>query len=148
MCHCECSIRIHVRICKRNIRILVRIWNLLSLSISCDWQVLFAYSLLNCFLWIRIRIWNFFIAFVDCVLYIIYNIFNSNKTPMCYSNIMRSRLLEPTLHFYILYPRLLWQWLWDNNPSSFLQARLVLPTILLNMNMLKITNDVLWWIRC
>jgi hypothetical protein len=32
---------------------------------------------------------------------------------------MKSRLPEPTLYFYILYPPLPWQWLWDNN---FLQA--------------------------
>jgi hypothetical protein len=41
---------------------------------------------------------------------------------MYYSNSMRSRLLGPTLHFDILHPPLPWQWLWGNNPSSFLQA--------------------------
>jgi hypothetical protein len=30
----------------------------------------------------------------------------SNTITMYYSNIMRNRLLEPTLHFYILYPPL------------------------------------------
>jgi hypothetical protein len=80
----------------------------------------------------------------------------SNTTPLFYSKTM-SRVLEQTLHFYILNPLLPWQWLWDNNLSSFLQAypskylvehERVKSYISLNMRGLKITNDVLWWILC
>jgi hypothetical protein len=39
------------------------------------------------------------------VLYIIYGLYN----------VMISRILKPTLYFYILYPPFPWQWLWDNN---------------------------------
>jgi hypothetical protein len=35
MCHCECSVKSHVKIYKRSVRNLVRIWNALSLSILC-----------------------------------------------------------------------------------------------------------------
>jgi hypothetical protein len=71
---------------------------------------------------------------------------------MFYSKTM-NRVIEQTLHFYIFNPPLPWQWLWDNNPSSFLQAcpskylvehECVKNYISLNMNGLKITNDVLW----
>jgi hypothetical protein len=122
------------------------------------------------FLWI----WKFFITFVwHCtiynilwtgrsilctmhnILYIVYWIqlqcfpLYSNTTPMFYSKTM-SRVLEQTLHFYILNPPLSWQWLWDNNPSSFLQAcpskylvehERVKSYISLKMNGLKITNN-------
>jgi hypothetical protein len=114
MCHCKRSVRIHVRICKLSIRILIRIWNELSLSIFYDWQVLLAYLLLNSFLWIRIRIWFYFFAFVSLyiVYAILYSILNSNTIYYIVSkfnynvlfNTIRSRLLEPTLHFHILYP--------------------------------------------
>ena len=40
MCHCKHSVRIHGRICEYSVRILIRIWNAYSLSISCNWQVL------------------------------------------------------------------------------------------------------------
>ena len=36
MCHCKHSIKTHVKIYKRSSRNLVRIWNALSLSISCN----------------------------------------------------------------------------------------------------------------
>jgi hypothetical protein len=152
--------------------ILVRIWNALSFFISCNWQVLLAYLLLiyffeftlenekinYCFcLTMYYSIWHI----VFNILYIIYWIqiqcitLSSNTTPMYYSNIMMSRLLEPIFHVYILYSPLPWQWLLDNNPSSFLQAcpfkhlvkhERVKSFISLNKNVLKITNDVLWWI--
>jgi hypothetical protein len=153
MCHCKCSVRIHVKICERSMRILVKIWNALSCFISCNWQVSLVYSLLNFFCEFALEYESFFIAFVwyytiysivytiykilctmhnilyiiYCILYIIYWIqiqhfpLYSNTIPMYYSNTM-SKLLEPTLYFYILNPPLPWQWLWDNNPSSFLQA--------------------------
>jgi hypothetical protein len=63
------------------LEIFVRIWNVLSMSISHDWQVLLAYLLLNYFSWICIAIWIFFTAFVwpytiYCIEYsnILYNI--------------------------------------------------------------------------
>jgi hypothetical protein len=72
MCHCKCSIKIHVKIYKCNVRNLVRIWNVLSLSIPCNRQVLLTYSMLNLFFMnSNYCIWNFFIAFIW--LYIIYN---------------------------------------------------------------------------
>jgi hypothetical protein len=39
------------------------------------------------------------------VLYIIHRLYNA----------MTSRLLKPTFYFYILYPPLPWQWLWNNS---------------------------------
>jgi hypothetical protein len=174
MCHCKRSVKIHVKICERNIRNLVRIWNALSLSISCNWQVSLAYLMLIYFFKFKLEHEIFLLLLFDCILYIIYCTlyivryiyytefkYNglalySNTTPMYYSNTM-NKLLESTLHFYILNPRLHWQWLWDNNPSSFLQAcpfkyliehECVKNYISLYMNVLKITNGVLWWILC
>jgi hypothetical protein len=49
MCHCEHSVEIHVKICERSVRNLVRIWNALSLSIPCHGQVSFPYLMLNLF---------------------------------------------------------------------------------------------------
>jgi hypothetical protein len=164
MCHCECSVKSHVKIYKHSVRNLVKIWNALSLSILCNWQVSLAYSMLNyIFMNSNFWIWIFFIAFVwlytiysklytvynilysilyivynilysilyivynilYSILYIVYNIlyivywiqiqcisivflFNSNV----YSNTL-NKLLEPTLHLYILNPPFPWQCLWD-----------------------------------
>jgi hypothetical protein len=138
MCHCECSIKIHVKMCERSVRNLLRIWNALSLSISYNWQVALAYLMLILFFinsnyWI----WIFFISFVW--LYIIYNglALYSNSTPMYYSNTMSNFLSQHSTCIFSIRLFL------DNAyriliPQAFF--KLVLPNILFNMNVLKIIS--------
>jgi hypothetical protein len=73
------------------------------------------------------------------ILYV-YNILNSNTTPMFYSN----TILEFLSQYYTSISSI--RLFLDNDygtiiPQAFF--KLVLPNISLNMNMLKITNDVL-----
>jgi hypothetical protein len=144
MCHCECSVKIHVKFCKRSIRNLDRIWNALSLLIPCNWQVSLAYLMLIFFyefkllsmkLLLLLLFWLYtiysilFVMYsslyiVNYTLYIIYNILYTiyyiqyTIYSILNSNTM-CKPLEPTLYLYILNPSLPWQCLWDNNPSSF-----------------------------
>jgi hypothetical protein len=73
MCHCKRSIKIHVKICERSVRNLVKIWNALSLSISCNWQVSLTYLMLNYyFMNSSYWIWIFLLLLFGCILYIVY----------------------------------------------------------------------------
>jgi hypothetical protein len=124
------------------------------MSISWNWEVLLAYLLLNYLSWICIRIWKKNSQFLfDHILCIVYNIQIQciisclNTGTIYYSNTMRS--LELTFYSYILYLPLPWQWLRNNNffqayPFKYLiEHENVKSYILLNMNVSKITNDVL-----
>jgi hypothetical protein len=66
-----------VKICKCSVRNLIRIWNALSLSIPCNWQVSLAYSMLNYFFMnSNYWIWIIFMLLFGCI-YTIYSTLNS-----------------------------------------------------------------------
>jgi hypothetical protein len=80
MCHYKRTLKIHLKIYCHSVRILVRIWNALSLSIFYNWQVLLVYSLLNFFYEYESFLFSFFLQYtiyntfwIGCIIvYIIY----------------------------------------------------------------------------
>jgi hypothetical protein len=183
MCHYEHSVKIHVKMCERGVRNLVRIWNALSLSISCNWQVSLAYSMLNYFLWIQIIeyekkiivfVWMYTIYSIFCIInnilymitaqyiqHIIYSILNSNTMDWHCIQIQLQRIIQiQWVNFLSQHSTCIFsiRFFLDNAYGTIiLQAFIskylieyenVKKYISLNMNILKITNDVSWWILC
>jgi hypothetical protein len=127
MCHCEL-----------NVKILVRIWNVLPLSISCDWQVL-----LNSYLWICIKIWKknycFCLIAYFIYIYILYIIYWIQIQLQCIIQIQWEVDFWNLHSISIFFIRL---FLDNDYGTIILQAsfKLVLPNISLNMNVLKIIS--------